>query len=53
MSERLIIVEHEGAAAVLSAYRSERDVVRRSHLHVIWLVLSGGQLWLQDQAAPR
>ncbi len=41
MSGRLNVVAHEGSEAVFSAYRSERDAVRRSHLQVIWLLLSG------------
>ena len=41
MSVRLSVVEHEPASAVMSAYRGERDPVRRSHLQVIALLLSG------------
>jgi transposase len=32
---------HWDAATVLEAYRGERDGVRRAHLQVIWLLLSG------------
>jgi transposase len=32
---------HWDAAMALEAYRSERDGVRRAHLQVIWLLLSG------------
>jgi transposase len=32
---------HWDAAAALEAYRGEREAVRRSHLQVIWLLLSG------------
>jgi transposase len=32
---------HWDAATTLEAYRVERDAVRRSHLQVIWLLLSG------------
>ena len=41
MSVRLSVVEHEPGSAVMSAYRQERDPVRRSHLQVIGLLLSG------------
>lgn len=44
MVGRLILVEHEVAETVLSVYRAERDAVRRSHLQVIWLLLSGETL---------
>ncbi len=40
MGERLVLARHETAAAVLAAYRAERDGVLRSHLQVIWLLLS-------------
>jgi len=40
-SERLRLAAHEGPGVEISAYRSERDVVRQSHLQVIWLLLSG------------
>ncbi len=33
---------HWDAATALEAYRGERDEVRRAHLQVIWLLLSGG-----------
>jgi transposase len=32
---------HWDAAEALAAYRGEREAVRRSHLQVIWLLLSG------------
>jgi len=32
---------HWDAARALEAYRGEREAVRRSHLQVIWLLLSG------------
>jgi transposase len=41
MGERKSIVRHCEAGEVLAAYRSERDGIRRSHLQVIWLLLSG------------
>jgi transposase len=41
MGERLVVAGHEAAESVLAAYRAERDAVRRSHLQVIWLLLSG------------
>lgn len=44
MSTSLNIVEHDGASAVLSAYRQARDAVLRAHLQVIWLLLSGESL---------
>ncbi len=40
MGERLVLARHETAAAVRAAYRAERDGVLRSHLQVIWLLLS-------------
>ena len=40
MGERLVLARHETAAAVLAAYRAERDGVLRSQLQVIWLLLS-------------
>ena len=36
-----MLVAHWDAPATLEAYRVERDAVRRSHLQVIWLLLSG------------
>lgn len=36
-----MLVPHWDAARTLEAYRGERDGVRRSHLQVIWLLLSG------------
>jgi transposase len=36
-----MLVPHWDAPATLEAYRVERDAVRRSHLQVIWLLLSG------------
>ena len=36
-----MLVPHWDAATALEAYRRERDGVRRSHLQVIWLLLSG------------
>lgn len=41
MGARLVLEGHADAATVLDAYRGERDAVRRSHLQVIWLLLSG------------
>ena len=41
MGVRLDVVDHEPASVVMSAYRQERDPVRRSHLHVVALLLSG------------
>ena len=38
---RLEVKPHAGHEAVGCAYRNERDVVRRSHLQVIWLLLGG------------
>ena len=38
---RLEVKPHAGHEAVGLAYRNERDVVRRSHLQVIWLLLGG------------
>ncbi len=35
------LIEHMDAASVLAAYRGEKDRVRRAHLQVIWLLLSG------------
>src|SRR5712692_11781982 len=36
-----MLLPHWDAARVLEAYRGERDGVRRAHLQVIWLLLSG------------
>lgn len=36
-----MLVAHLDAAGVFEAYKEERDGVRRSHLQVIWLLLSG------------
>jgi transposase len=36
-----MLLPHWDAAVALAAYRSEREAVRRSHLQVIWLLLSG------------
>ncbi len=36
-----MLVPHWDAATALEAYRGERDGVRRAHLQVIWLLLSG------------
>jgi transposase len=36
-----MLVPHWDAAGALEAYRGERDGVRRAHLQVIWLLLSG------------
>src|ERR1700690_95798 len=36
-----MLVPHWDAAVPLEAYRVERGAVRRSHLQVIWLLLSG------------
>ena len=44
MVERRHLVEHGSADEVRSAYREEREAVRRSHLQVIWLLLSGDEL---------
>ena len=41
MSRRRGVLGHHRADVVLAAYRKERDPVRRSHLQVIWLLLSG------------
>lgn len=41
MSERKMLKRRMGASEVREAYRGERDTVRRSHLQVIWLLLSG------------
>lgn len=41
MSERKVLKRHRAASEVAVAYRAERDAVRRSHLQVIWLLLSG------------
>jgi len=41
MSSGKILVPHWDAATALEAYRGEREAVRRSHLQVIWLLLSG------------
>jgi transposase len=41
MNSGKMLVPHWDATAVLQAYRGERDAVRRSHLQVIWLLLSG------------
>ena len=41
MSGREILRWHAGAEEVRAAYREERDRVRRAHLQVIWLLLSG------------
>ena len=41
MGERRVLVDHASADEVRSAYRGERDAVRRSHLQVIWLLLLG------------
>jgi hypothetical protein len=41
MSVGKVFELHWDAAATLEAYRVERDAVRRSHLQVIWLLLSG------------
>src|SRR5882672_10098993 len=36
-----MLLAHWDAATALEAYRSERDGVRRAHLQVSWLLLSG------------
>ena len=36
-----MLLPHWDAARALEAYRGEREAVRRSHLQVIWLLLSG------------
>jgi len=41
MSGGKMLGSHWDAATVLEAYRGERDGVRRAHLQVIWLLLSG------------
>jgi transposase len=41
MGERKMLNRHLDAWEVREAYRGERDSVRRSHLQVIWLLLSG------------
>lgn len=41
MSGEKMLVPHWDAAAALEAYRGEREAVRRAHLQVIWLLLSG------------
>lgn len=41
MGERKAVIRHSEADEVLAAYRAERDGIRRSHLQVIWLLLSG------------
>jgi len=41
MSGGKMLVSHWDAATALEAYRGERDGVRRAHLQVIWLLLSG------------
>jgi transposase len=41
MSGGKMLEPHWDAATALQAYRGERDAVRRSHLQVIWLLLSG------------
>src|SRR5436309_5380029 len=41
MSGGKMLVAHWDAATALEAYRGERDGVRRGHLQVIWLLLSG------------
>ncbi len=41
MAARKILIGDLEADAVYAAYRVERAVVRRSHLQVIWLLLSG------------
>lgn len=41
MTGHEILCCHAEHDAVLAAYRRERDVVRRSHLQVIWLLLTG------------
>lgn len=39
-----MLVPHLEAEAVYAAYRGEREAVRRAHLQVIWLLLSGRTL---------
>ena len=41
MPERKMLKAHLGADGVYAAYRREREAVRRAHLQVIWLLLSG------------
>ena len=41
MSGGKMLELHWDAATTLEAYRGERDGVRRAHLQVIWLLLSG------------
>jgi transposase len=41
MAERKMLIGHLEADGVYGAYRGEREAVRRSHLQVIWLLLSG------------
>jgi hypothetical protein len=41
MSSGKMLEPHWDAATALEAYRGERDGVRRAHLQVIWLLLSG------------
>jgi transposase len=41
MGERKMLERHLEASAVQMAYRGEREPVRRAHLQVIWLLLSG------------
>jgi hypothetical protein len=41
MSGVKMLEPHWDAATAREAYRGERDAVRRSHLQVIWLLLSG------------
>jgi transposase len=41
MSNRKVLRQHHDVSEVRAAYRAERDRVRRSHLQVIWLLLSG------------
>src|SRR6266446_6392166 len=41
MSGVKMLEPHWDAATALAAYRGEREAVRRSHLQVIWLLLSG------------
>src|SRR5712691_5763127 len=41
MSGGKMLVPHWDAVTALEAYRGEREGVRRAHLQVIWLLLSG------------
>ncbi len=41
MCERRMLEEHVSVSEVRAACRAEPDAVRRSHLQVIWLLLSG------------